>query len=337
MDRFRILQRQRRFVPQLAAVLLMLAAHGRLPSAAQEEVRAATDQHRCKSPPMPAFEVDIEQSMKALTQIIHAGAAERATVLAPKLFTRHGKFENWAEVWWTTVVKAVHTAETAKSANAVAAAVAHVGQVDNQAGDGTLRPVGAKWVEGLTASQRVDIFGRRHVPPIVSLLLSLIIQRRLGSFVLLEKLVFPELKHAAGLCTAPNARLSSKRTCAIDWTVALTQRLLLCTGHKSLPPQNLREAFVVQTARAAVFHASNVESLILHLPVLVVLERSRIVPEKTRVQIKEIFRGLATLPQFKTAAFRNLDVLRTRSSPTTGSSTATTRRSRRAWSRASSS
>jgi mediator of RNA polymerase II transcription subunit 12 len=59
-----------------------------------------------------------------------------------------------------------------------------------------------------------------------------------------------------------------------------------------------------------VFHASNVESLIQQLPALVVLERSKIVPEKTRAQIQLIFRGLAALPQFKTAAFRNLDVLK---------------------------
>lgn len=309
MERFRMLQRKNRFVPQLAAVLLMLAAHGRLPSAAEDEVRAATSRSRCKSPPTPAFTVDLQQSMDGLKQIIHAGDATRATALAPKVFARHGRFATWSETWWTTIVQAIQTADH-NTPETVAAAVAHVSEVDNQAGDGSLRPVVAKWVETLTPSQRVDIFGRRHVPPMVSLLLALIIQRRLGSLVLLEKLVFPELKHAAGLCTATNARLSSKRTYAIDWTVSLTQQLLLCTGHKSLPPQNLREAYIVQTARAAVFHASNVDGLINQLPILVVLERSKIVPEKTRTQIRDIFRGLAALPQFKTAAFRNLDVLK---------------------------
>lgn len=309
MDRFRVMLRKGRFLSQLAVVLLSLVQHGRLPPGAAQEVSEATEQHRSKSPQAPAFTVEIDQSMDGLKQVIAGGHVDRGTALAPKLFARHGKFTIWSATWWQTIIQAIQSADQ-RTPNAVAAALAHVSEVDELAGDGSLRPVVAEWVSTLTPSQRVDIFGRRNVPPVVRLLLSLIVGRRLGSLVILEKLVFPELKHAAGLCTQPDPRLSSKRTYAIDWTVTLTQQLLLCTGHKSLPPQNLREAYIVQTARSSVFHAHHVEGLIQHLPILIVLERSKTVPEKTRSQIRDIVRGLAALPQFKTAAFRNLDVLK---------------------------
>lgn len=309
MERFRVMQRKGRFFPPLAAVLLMLAQHNRVPPNAEEEVRAASEAHRHKSPATPAFPVDLDQSLQGLKQIIMSGDAAKASALSSKMFTRHGKFSAWSEKWWAAIIEAVQSADNSK-ADAVMAAVAHICEVEDVAGDGSLRPVVAAWLDTLVVATRLEVFGRRNVPPVVRLLLQLVVNRRLGSAVLLERLVFPELKHAATLASAAHPRLGTKRTHAIDWAVTMTQQLLLCTAHKTLPPQNLREAYIVQTARAAVFHASKVEGLISHLPVLVVLERSKVVPEKIRTQIGEIFRGLAALPQFKTAAFRNLDGLK---------------------------
>ncbi|KLT44190.1 hypothetical protein CC85DRAFT_283709 [Cutaneotrichosporon oleaginosum] len=308
--RFRAMQRRGEFCAPLVAVLQMLVQHHRLVDPhAEAEVLKARERHRRVSPEAPSIAVDMDQSMEGLRQVITAGNTEKAVGLAPKMFTRHGKFDLWSTTWWQNVIQAVQAGEAGKP-NAVNAAVAHITEVIDQAGDGSLRPVFVTWVASLTPSTRVDLFGRRSVPPVVRMLLVLIVRRLLGSHTLLEQVLFPELKHAASLVSASHPRLSSKRTYAVEWAVTLAQQLLLCTPHKSLPPASLREAYVVQTARAAAFHASNVPNLIQHLPVLVVLERSKLVPEKTRNQIGVIFRGLAELPQFKTAAFRNLDVLK---------------------------
>lgn len=308
--RFRTMMRKNRFFPPLAATIIFLHEQGRITdSKSVAEVRAASEANRPKAPPTPTFPVDMDQSMEGVRQIITSGNTERAVALAMKLFSRHGKFEVWASTWWSNIIQAIQSADASKQ-NAVSAAAAHVGEVINQAGDGTLRPVVAKWVESLSPAARVGLFGRRNVPPVVRLLLLLVVDRRLGSKVLLEQLIFPELRHAATLCSAAYPRLSSKRIAAIEWAVTAMQQLLLNTPHRSLPPANLREAFIVQTARASVFKASNVHNLINQLPVLVVLERSKAVPEKTRLQIGDIFRGLASIPRFKTAAFRNLDVLK---------------------------
>lgn len=288
----------------------MLAQYHRVADpSAEAEVLHARERHRQKSPDAPAFSVNIDQSMDDLRTVLISGSVDKAMALAPKMFTRHGKFDSWSTTWWQNVIQAVQAGEAGKP-NAVNAAVAHVSEVIEQVGDGSLRPVFAHWVESLTPSTRVDLFGRRSVPPVVRMLLMLIVKRLLGSHTLLERVLFPELKHAACLVSSSHPRLSSKRTYAVEWAVTLAHQLLLCTTHKSLPPASLREAYIVQTARAAAFHASNVPNLIQHLPVLVVLERSKLVPEKTRNQIGVIFRGLAELPQFKTAAFRNLDVLK---------------------------
>lgn len=308
--RFRTMQRRGEFCAPLVAVLHMLAQYHRVADpSAEAEVLRARERHRPKSPSPPAFTVDMDQSMEGLRQVIISGSIDKAVALSPKMFTRHGKFDSWSATWWQNVIQAVQAGEAGKP-NAVNAAVAHISEVIEQVGDGSLRPVFAHWVESLTPSIRVDVFGRRNVPPVVRMLLLLIVKRLLGSHTLLERVLFPELKHAASLVSSSHPRLSSKRTYAVEWAVTLAHQLLLCTTHKSLPPASLREAYIVQTARAAAFHASNVPNLIQHLPVLVVLERSKLVPEKTRNQIGVIFRGLAALPQFKTAAFRNLDVLK---------------------------
>ncbi|TXT13184.1 hypothetical protein VHUM_01585 [Vanrija humicola] len=309
MERFRSMQRQGRFFAPLATLLLQIARQGRLPTASESEVRAATERQRPESPPTPAFTVDMDQSMEGLKQIISKGDSARAVTLAPKLFTRHGKFSAWSSAWWTTIIAGVQAGDPGSSSSA-AAAVAHVGEVDDHAGDGSLSSVLSDWLESLTPATRVDLFGRRNVPPVVRFLLLLVVSRRIGSLALFERLIFPELKHAASVVAAPHPRLSSKRTHAIEWAVTMAQQLLLCGPHKSLAPANLREAYIVQTARATVFSKANVEGLIQHLPVLVVLEHSKVVPEKTRALISNIFRGLSVLPQFKTAAFRNLDVLK---------------------------
>ncbi|BEJ12006.1 hypothetical protein CspHIS471_0204660 [Cutaneotrichosporon sp. HIS471] len=308
--RFRAMQRRGGFCAPLVAVLQMLVQHHRLvdPSA-EAEVLKARERHRRASPETPSIAVDMDQSMDGLRQVITAGSVDKAITLASKMFARHGKFDLWSATWWQSVIQAVHAGEAGKP-NAVNAAVAHISEVIDLAGDGSLRPVFVTWVASLTPNARVDLFGRRSVPPVVRMLIMLIVKRILGSHTLLEQVLFPELKHAASLVSGAPPRLSRKRTYAVEWAVTLAQQLLLCTPHKSLPPASLREAYVVQTARAAAFHASNVANLIQHLPVLVVLERSKLVPEKTRNQIGVIFRGLAELPQFKTAAFRNLDVLK---------------------------
>lgn len=308
--RFRKMQRKNRFFRPLATTIIFLHEQGRITDTkAVAEVKAAAEANKPKSPPTPSFSVDMDESMRGMRQVITSGDTERAVALAPKLFSRHGKFELWAATWWASIIQAVQSADASKQ-SAVNAAAAHVGEVINQTEGDQLRPVVAAWIQTLTPAARVDIFGRRNVPPVIRLLLLLVIDRRLGSKVLLEQLIFPELKHAATLCSAAYPRLSSKRIAAIEWAVTAMQQLLLNTPHKSLPPANLREAYIVQTARASVFHASNVHNLINQLPVLVVLERSKVVPEKTRSQIGDIFRGLASIPRFKTAAFRNLDVLK---------------------------
>jgi hypothetical protein len=121
----------------------------------------------------------MDQSMEGLKQIISKGDSARAIALAPKLFTRHGKFSAWSSTWWTTIIAGVQAGDPASS-NPAAAAVAHVGEVDDHAGDGSLSSVLSAWLESLTLTTRVDLFGRRNVPPVVRFLLLLVVSRRIG-------------------------------------------------------------------------------------------------------------------------------------------------------------
>ena len=97
----------------------------------------------------------------------------------------------------------------------------------------------------------------------------------------------------------------------MEAAVTLAQQLFLTTPpNAQLPPVNLQQALIIQTARAEVFESTNVQLLIRHLPFLVVLEVAKGVSERLRGQSSTLLQSLAMAPSFKAAVFRHLDLLK---------------------------
>jgi mediator of RNA polymerase II transcription subunit 12 len=238
---------------------------------------------------------------------IKRGDPDSAASLGERMYTRHGPYAIWAELWWSTVVKAVSaTANQASQGSLVDTAMAHISAVDR----GGLDPTVSAWLDTLQPAAKVELLGQRS-SPFLHIFLRMITTRRLSSLTLLDKLVYPIWLSTATACLSTRLRQSSRVQAAVENTVMLAHQVLVTIGpHKHLPPSNLEEALVLQTARARVFHDTHVPSLIRHLPYLVVLQYSPAIWPKTHTQIGELLDSLAATAEFKTAAFRHLDLLK---------------------------
>lgn len=245
--------------------------------------------------------------MPDVEQAIKRGDPESAASLGERMFTRHGPYAIWADLWWVTVARAISTnAPQASQGSLVDTAMAHISTVDQGGLDATV----SNWFDTLQPPAKVDLLGQRS-SPFLHILLRLVTWRRLSSLTLLDKLVFPIWHLTATSCLASRSRQSSRVQAAVENTIMLAHQLLVTTGpHKNLPPSNLEEALVLQTARTRVLHNTHVPSLIRHLPFLVVLQYSQAIWPKTRTSIAELLDSLAATAEFKTAAFRHLDLLK---------------------------
>lgn len=252
-------------------------------------------------------QADANISMPDVEQAVKRGDPESAASLGERMFTRHGPYAIWADLWWATVAKAISTnAPQASQGSLIETALAHISTVDQGGLDATI----SNWLDTLQPPAKVDLFNQRS-SPFLHILLRLIVSRRLTSLTVLDKLIFPVWHLTATTYLASRSRQPSRVQAAVENTVMLAHQLLVTIGpHGHLPPSSLEEALVLQTARTRVLHDKHVPSLIRHLPYLVVLQYSRAIWPKTRGSIAELLDSLAATAEFKTAAFRHLDLLK---------------------------
>ena len=249
--------------------------------------------------------------MGPLYQAISTGNIAAAKILAPKMFSRHGSFPNWASLWWTTLIKAIHGSDRKKSSAVIEAALAHIEQVDDIA-EGKLDKTIGDWLELLSPVSAFEQMASRSASILCEILLNLVAQRRARIVPkILDKLAYTCWKQAASSAIALKGRFSSKFTQAVTTSLVLSQQLLLTVPpNQNLPPINLRQSLVLQTERVKAMSKAFVPSLIRHLPFLVILDKARGTSESIRVQISTLLESLARTPCFKAAAFRHLHILK---------------------------
>lgn len=250
---------------------------------------------------------------EVLPHILTTGKENTAISVAPALFRQCGRFSSWSLKWWTLIVDVVQKAGNTEQKPFLYHVVStHLSAVLGQHGD-SLDDAVTSWLENLSAANVVETFGGRTRPAgvLVRLLLFLVSHRFLSAWVVLEKAVFPIWKHAAPFALPPRKRLSSKQIQAITSTVNIIAQLLISPPLiPDLAPVSLKESLIVQASRQPVLQGSSVGILIQHLPLLVVFEQSKLLPDQVSHRIDEILRNLAMTAEFKTAAFRNLNLLK---------------------------
>ncbi len=232
--------------------------------------------------------------------------------MSAKLFSRHGPFSSWSAQWWATVVLGIQSAkmDTSTQPAITSATLTHVVDVLDQSTD-TLDPVVSSWLDSMPASALQDLLAQENSALICTFLLSLAAQRRLQTVPVLHKLVYPAWKHAATTAIVASGRLSGSHLRSVDATVVVAQQLLLTTPpNHQLPPVDLRQALIIQTARTKVFDSNNIRDLIRHLPYLVILQTVQGVSDKMRRQIAHLLQTLAMASNFKAAVFRHLELLK---------------------------
>jgi mediator of RNA polymerase II transcription subunit 12 len=249
-----------------------------------------------------------ENSFNVLRQAISTGDKAAAVSQVDVLYSRHGAFSSWATMWWNAVHRALAAAST-KSSELVDAVVGHIRLISKFA-DSPVQNILAAWLDTMTVAQKIECLGTKSMPGILLLLLSLVAERQLSPTIILDKLSYPIWQHASALCLSSRPKISGKLQSAIDSSIALAHQLLVVESSADLPPLNLQQAFVLQTARVEVFRIPSMQALIRHLPHLVVLDTSTHLTEGARAQISRLRRSLASAPEFKTAAFRHLDLLK---------------------------
>ena len=246
--------------------------------------------------------------MADLLEFISSGDAHALKSMSSRLFERHGPFANWAAAWWATVIHEIQS--STPDAQQQSVVLSHIIEVDDQAGK-VLDSVIQSWLDGMTIQARIDLLAQKSAGTISALLTGLAAERRIEVVTLLEKLVYPIWKHAAPSCMTGKGRLPAKVSQAVEATIIISQQLLLVSPpYKHLAPVDLRQALILQAARAKVFDQSNVQSLIRHLPFLVILGAAKGNSAKAQEQMRPLLETLAMLPDFKAAAFRHLDPLK---------------------------
>ncbi|WWD21578.1 hypothetical protein CI109_106064 [Kwoniella shandongensis] len=312
LDRYHSIEKKGEEHPRLLLLLKTLAQKGRLTPDEEDEVKHLPS-NTAKSPIAEAFgKVDIKESIPSLQQALVAGREEIAMALASKLYTRHGPFSAWGSTWWTTIIDTVLRSGAAEpqSSTLIRTVVEHVEAVNAQAG-AILNPVVATWLESFAPHSLVDLLGKRHGVMLTTILLELVGSRHLSTVILLERIAFPLWKYASAIALSPRKRLAGKQIHAVMVSIDIASQLLVTPPLvRTLPPTSLAQALVIQASRQAVYQTPDVQLLIQHLPLLVVLEKSALLPETSTTQISDLLRCLAMTAEFKTAAFRNLNILK---------------------------
>ncbi|OXL06191.1 hypothetical protein C348_05673 [Cryptococcus neoformans Gb118] len=308
LDRHHVLERKGKQHPRLTQLLRVLAQKKRLTPDDEDEVKQLqTSVDKSTTPPGGVKLVDV---FEVLPHILSTGKENTAISVAPTLFRQCGSFSSWSLKWWTLIVDVVQKANTEQKPFLYHVISTHLSAVLGQRGD-SLDDVLTSWLEKLSAVSLVETFGKRSSGVLVRLLLFLVSHRFLSTWVVLEKAIFPIWKHASPSALPPRKRLSSKQIQAITSTVNIIAQLLISPPLiPDLPPVSLKESLIVQASRQPVLQGFCVGILIQHLPLLVVFEQSKLLPDQMSLRIDEILRNLAMTAEFKTAAFRNLNLLK---------------------------
>nr|KIR49643.1 hypothetical protein I312_00731 [Cryptococcus bacillisporus CA1280] len=308
LDRHHVLERKGKEHPRLMQLLRVLAQKKRLTPDDEDEVeQLQTSVDKSTTPPGGIKLVDI---FEVLPHILTTGKESKAISVAPALFRQCGSFSSWSLKWWMLILDVVQKANTEQKPFLYHVISTHLSAVLGQHGD-SLDDAVTSWLENLSAVNLVETFGKRSSGVLVRLLLFLISHRFLSTWVLLEKAVFPIWKHASPFALPPRKRLSSKQIQAITSTVNIIAQLLISPPLiPDFPPVSLKESLIVQASRQPVLQRLSVGILIQHLPLLVVFEQSKLLPDQISQRIDVILRNLAMTAEFKTAAFRNLNLLK---------------------------
>ena len=247
--------------------------------------------------------------MASLTKVISEGDVGATSLLASKLFTRHGAFGNWSTLWWQTIIASTQAIDNSVHSAVVAAATAHIQGVAGQADD-EFQPIVSDWLDSLTPTDALEALSHPTSLTILWILVNCCAHRliRLSSKIL-ERLAFPIWTKVAKGALAGGIPASDLKS--LENSLIVSQQLLLTEPpSRMLPPNNLRQALVLQTERGDALNGKNVVNLIQHLPFLVVLEQSKSISSAMKRQISLLLEQLSMTPQFKSAAFRNLEVLK---------------------------
>jgi mediator of RNA polymerase II transcription subunit 12 len=245
--------------------------------------------------------------MPELRRTFLAHDIDAAKTLGQALYDRHGPYAGWATVWWGTITDVLKALSLALegTTGVLDAIAAHVDQVTGFIGF-TIDQVVGEWLD--TVRNRYELFSA--VSSIRQLFLMLVTRRRLSTLTLLDNYIYPLWKSFSATLLSSRPHLSPSQLQALDTTVILVQQLLLTKPpNPAVSPIGPQEAFIAYTSRSQVLSNHHMPDFIRHLPSLVVLG-SITVPERTRDQISLFFRDLSTIPEFKTAAFRHLSLLK---------------------------
>ncbi|WVR04690.1 hypothetical protein IAU60_001701 [Kwoniella sp. DSM 27419] len=311
LDRYHAIQTRGGGHPRTLELLGHLADLGRLSPEEEDEVRHLQGEVAEPTKQVIPAKLEFKESIHGLQQVLVHCRQEAAAALGTKLFARHGSFASWSTEWWTTIINILQHPTNQNSGQAIVdTAVSHINAVESET-RGVVDPVIKLWLDGLTSSSLMDTFGKRASGTITQLLLELVIRRSLSTQTLLDKLLFPVWKHASSTALMPRKRLSSKQIQAVVCSVNIAAQLLVLPPLiESLPPQKPTDSLVALASRQEVFRGVNVQSLIKHLPLVVVLQKSNTLPDQTTDIASTMLRRLAMTAEFKTAAFRNLNVLK---------------------------
>lgn len=246
--------------------------------------------------------------LQPLERVIQSGDVFRSVSLAAKIFEDRHAFDPSDDAWWAKLADLARTSSP-YAAKVTEALLAHVDRACDLVGC-TVDAVLSGWAVSLSATAKIDWIGRRETPS-ESFLLGLVVARRISTVTLLEGLVYPVIHHVATVAMASKSRVSNAHQLAVSSAVTYLQQLLLSTPlNPSLPPATLQEAFIVQTSRTRVLDNAHVPDLIKHLPLLVLISASKGVTANLTEDIHKFLQSFAMTPEFKTAAFRHLDLLK---------------------------
>nr|XP_019008399.1 uncharacterized protein I206_06958 [Kwoniella pini CBS 10737]OCF47180.1 hypothetical protein I206_06958 [Kwoniella pini CBS 10737] len=310
LDRYHVLQTRGKSHRRTLELLEYLVKKGRLSPDEEDEVKLI--QEDLPKPPqtIPA-KLDFKESAYSLQQVLSAAKEDNATALAPKLFVRHGSFNNWSHQWWRAIVEVLQHPSSHLSHDAtLRTVISHIAVVMQETPD-SLEPIIIAWLDTLAPVALIDTLGKRSGSLITHVLLELVIARQLRTLTLLERIVYPIWKHTSNIVLTPRRRLSSKQTQAVGNTINIVAQLLVSPPLiPFLPPFDPTNSLIALAYRQAVFCGFHVQNLIRHLPFLVVLEKSANLSDNSNKTISSTLRCLAMTAEFKTAAFRNLGILK---------------------------
>jgi mediator of RNA polymerase II transcription subunit 12 len=323
LDRMHIQDRKGTHHAGLVSLLLELGEAGRLSEDDLDDVRSSKEQHAkvsvCKSsinsqsqprPVAPPNQMDFKVKMTQLYQSVSKGDVQTAGDLAKDFAERRDKFKSWAGLWWTTIVSAIRHGDVARSKNIMDAALAHIEDTITDLED-SFDELLTAWLTNLPSQTILDILGGKTSPILAAVFLHLTSQRHLHIMPnIFDRLVYPVWLAAASSVLPLKSRLAPKYQNALEATLNIAQQVLLISARKDLPPLSLQQSLIIQTERMKVFQSNNVSGLIQHLPFLVVLQAVKGTAERIKQRISVLLDELFMTPEFKAAAFRQMDVLK---------------------------